>query len=248
MTRDAAYDAIAGWYDAQVRAGSLLHDLAIPALFDLAGPLCGLAVCDLACGQGIVARQCARRGARVTGIDLSRRLLAIAARDEQVEPLGIRYCQGDAQTLDGLLDGIFDGVLCNLALMDIPDLAATFAAVRRVLKPGGWFIFAITHPCFETPASAWLHDDGGHISRTVRGYFADGFWRSGNPDGVRGRVGAYHRTLTTYANDLAEAGFSIERLIEPRATQALIDRVPGYAEVPPLLVARCRIAPRVSGS
>ncbi|HAL49192.1 MAG TPA: class I SAM-dependent methyltransferase, partial [Dehalococcoidia bacterium] len=46
-------------------------------------------------------------------------------------------------------------------------------------------------------------------------YFAEGFWRSENPDGVRGKVGAHHRTLSTYLNGLVEAGLSLERLVEP---------------------------------
>jgi len=71
----AAYDAIAEWYDVSLRAGSLIHDLALPAVWDLAGPLGGRRICDLACGQGIVARQLAARGATVVGVDISDKLL-----------------------------------------------------------------------------------------------------------------------------------------------------------------------------
>ena len=76
MAGAAAYDEIAEWYDEQVRGGGLLHDLVLPALFELAGDVAGQRVCDLACGQGVVARQLAARGAVVTGVDLSARLLA----------------------------------------------------------------------------------------------------------------------------------------------------------------------------
>ena len=63
----SAYDEIAAWYDNTVREGSLLHDLVLPTLFDLIGNVEGLRICDLACGQGVVARHLAKNGAVVVG-------------------------------------------------------------------------------------------------------------------------------------------------------------------------------------
>jgi len=51
----------------------------------------GEGICDLACGQGWVARELARGGAQVTGLDLAPNLLALARRSEEQEPLGIVY-------------------------------------------------------------------------------------------------------------------------------------------------------------
>ena len=39
--------------------------------------------------------------------------------------------------------------------MDIPDLDACLRTVERILRPQGWFVFAITHPCFQMPDSRW---------------------------------------------------------------------------------------------
>lgn len=233
------YDEIAEWYDASVRGGSLLNDLVLAGLFDLVGEVAGQRVCDLGCGQGLVTRELARRGARVTGIDLSAKLLAIARREEEVAPLGIDYRQDDAQAL-ATVAAAYDGVVCNMALMDIPDLAACLRAVARVLCAGGWFVYSITHPCFQTPGSGWLADVPGGPGRVVRGYFQEGHWFSTNLHGVRGKVGAYHRTLGSYFNTLAETGFILERLCEPRATRPLAGSVPSHGEVPALLIARCR--------
>lgn len=152
-TPDAAYDAIADWYDARVRDGSLLHDLVIPGVLGLAGDLVGRSVCDLACGQGVIARELARGGASVVGIDLSGRMLKIARRDEVAEPLGISYRRGDIQDPDVLAGETFDGVVCGMALMDVPDAGAAMRAAHRLLRPGGWFVWAVTHPCFQTPDS-----------------------------------------------------------------------------------------------
>ena len=119
--------------------------------------------------------------------------------------------------------------------MDIEDSSACLHAVSRVLRPGGWFVFLITHPCFEAPGSRWAGAD----RLVVSNYFQEGFWRSDNPEGVRGKVGAHHRTLSTYVNDLVGAGLMIERLVEPRG----VGRDPTRATVgvPAFLLGRCRL-------
>ncbi|MGC4046869.1 MAG: class I SAM-dependent methyltransferase [Armatimonas sp.] len=217
----AAYDAIADWYDKSVRKGVLVSadDLIASELFRSIGGIEGKEICDLACGQGIMARQIAAQGASVVCVDLSQRLLDIAQAEEAASPRGITYIHEDAQSLVSIADTSFDGVLCNMALMDIPDLVATLRAVRRILRPGGWLAFTITHPCFQIPPT--------------QGYFEEGFWRSDNPSGVRGQVGAHHRTLSTYLNALSEAGLALERISEPQ----LAGR-----DVPVVLAALCRRA------
>lgn len=235
-----AYDAIAEWYDGSMQTGSPVHALTMPAILDLCGELAGRQVLDLACGQGILTRELARAGASVIGIDLSGGLLTFARRYEAASPLGIVFKIGDAQTLAEIPDTAFDGVTCCLALMDISDLAACLRSAARVLRAGGWFVFAITHPCFQVPEGRWTGQKGGTIRREVRGYFRELFWRSDNVNGVRGQVGAYHRTLTTYLNTCVEAGLSPEQFAEPQALDETALRVPGYAEVPAVLVVRCR--------
>ncbi len=234
------YDQIADWYNESIRSGSLIHDLVVPELLNLAGDMQGKHVCDLACGQGVIARQLAQKGANVVGVDIAEKLLEFARHSEETEPLGIIYRHDDAQTLASLEDATFDGVLCNMALMDITDISATFHTVRRILREGGWFAFSITHPCFLTPASTWANTEDGAVCREVRAYFTEGFWRSDNPRGVRGQVGAYHRMLSTYLNALAEAGFLLEHMVEPQATGEIAASIPGYTEVPAAILIRCK--------
>ena len=79
---NAAYDAIADWYDEYVRTEPLLYEVVTPAALQLieeTGSLAGAVICDMACGQGVLVRELASRGAYVTGIDISERLLALAA-------------------------------------------------------------------------------------------------------------------------------------------------------------------------
>jgi len=186
----AAYDEIADWYDEIVRTGpqSLHNDFVIPAVLEAAGNIEEWRVCDLACGQGVISRGMAERGASVIGVDISERLLYIARRYELETPLGVTYLLDDAETLGKLAQATFDGVVCSVALMDIQDLGACLDSVARILRPGGWFVFSITHSCFLPPNSPrWTHNEDGTISLKVSRYFEEGFWRSSNPDGVRGK-------------------------------------------------------------
>lgn len=235
-----SYDSIAAWYDALVRAGSPADQVVVPPLFELIGNIQGQRICDLGCGSGRIAQALAGQGAEVIGVDLSAELLTIARRDEAAEPSGVTYLRDNAETLATISDEAFDGVVCHLALMDMANLAATCQAVWRVLRAPGWFIFSITHPCFEAPHSTWTRSADGTTSREVRHYFEEGFWRSENIEGVRGQVGAYHRMLSTYLNRLIQAGFIIERIVEPCATGLAADRVPGYAIVPAFMLIRCK--------
>lgn len=241
----SAYDEIAEWYDTWVGAHSMNDDPYYPAVESLMGDVDGLRVCDLACGQGRVSRHLADRGAHVVGVDLSAKLLEMARRHEETAPRGVDYLCADAATLDGLADGRFDGVVCHMALMDIPDLTATLRSIARILRPGGWFVFAILHPCYHTARSGELEMADGFV-RTIGAYFQEGHWRSESRPGPPGKVGAYHRTLSTYVNALTDSGLVVERLAEPGPGSVTVNSPslsrsgrPVWQEVPAVLVARC---------
>jgi ubiquinone/menaquinone biosynthesis C-methylase UbiE len=237
---DASYNDIAEWYDGFLSERPVYRGVVLPHVLKLVEDVRGQSICDLACGQGWIARELARRGAGVTGIDLAENLLTLARRYEEQESLGIVYVHGDAQSADALMDSSFDGCVCVLALINIPDLQAIFRTVRRILKPGGWLVFVITHPCFETPHAQWVTTDAGKISRTASGYFDERIWMSSNPNGIRSRVGDYHRMLSTYLNTLVEAHLTFERMAEPRATGEQVELVPGNVEVPTIMLVKAR--------
>jgi SAM-dependent methyltransferase len=240
------YDDIAEWYDQWVGPHSMHDDPFFAAVEALMGDISERRICDLACGQGRVSRYLADQGAQVVGIDLSAKLLEIARHHEEELPRGITYLHADAQSLDSENVGTFNGVICFLALMDIPDLASTLKSVAHLLRPDGWFIFSILHPCFHTSQSGELVLPEGMV-RTIRSYFVEGYWRSDTRTGPPGKVGAYHRTFSTYINTLADAGLTVERMSEPCVIGSYTGspslsgvQRPVWAEVPAVMVVRCR--------
>jgi ubiquinone/menaquinone biosynthesis C-methylase UbiE len=210
----ARYDSIADEYAATFTQNAdpdSVWSVAVRHLLELLDPVVGEDICDLACGEGSVARQLASRGAKsVVGVDVSMRLLEHARQRTQTP--NVRYVRDNAQGLHAFVDAAFDAVACNLALMDIPDLAAVYATAFRILRPGGRFVFSLTHPCFQMPG---VPVDGASGTDDIR-YHDEGHWRSEYATGIRGRVGAYHRTLSSYINGLTVAGFTVTELVEPQ--------------------------------
>src|SRR5262245_1694152 len=239
---EPTWSDIAPWYDELIRAGSGPHETAVGCLVGLLPPsLAGQAVVDVGCGQGLATRAVAAAGAaRVVGVDSSPEMVALARGHATPPP--VEYVVDDAQSLASLESGSFDGATCQLALMDIPDLDATLGALCRVLRPGGWFVFVIGHPCFLVPEARPTRNGDGTPALVVRGYFDERFWRSPNPQGVR-RAGNHHRTLTTYLNALVRAGLAVEEVAEPVATGRLGAERPLYREVPMFFAARTRRTP-----
>jgi ubiquinone/menaquinone biosynthesis C-methylase UbiE len=226
----ARYDEIADFYDA--KAGQTITDPSTAALLELAGDVRGMRLLDVACGPGRVARELARRGAQVTGLDISAAQLAKARAYEQREPLGISYLQADVTAHRVLAEQVFDGAVCNHGLADIDDLDGVLATLARLLPAGGWLVFSLLHPCFP----GWDRDAPPSWPPR-QGYFHEGWWLASNP-GFRGKVGASHRMLSTYLNALTGHGFAPGQVAEPRPRDAWQQRLPGAAPVPLYLVAR----------
>jgi len=228
----ARYDQIADFYEQ--RSGKTVSDPATAALLDLAGDVGGLRLLEVACGPGRVARELARRGACLTGLDISAALLAKARAREAAEPLGISYLHADV-TVSGVLGGqIFDGVACNYGLSDIDDLDGVLGNVAGALRPGGWFVFSLLHPCFP----GW-DSDAPSSWPPGQGYYREGWWLASNT-GYRGRVGASHRMISTYLNCLTGHGLVLDQAAEPPPGPDMERRrPPGAAPVPFYFAARC---------
>jgi 2-polyprenyl-6-hydroxyphenyl methylase / 3-demethylubiquinone-9 3-methyltransferase len=98
----------------------------------------GARVLDVGCGGGILTEAMARRGAKVTGIDLSEKALRVAQLHLLESKLDIRY---EACSVDDV-GGEFDLVTCMELLEHVPDPSAMVAACARRVRPGGQVFFS----------------------------------------------------------------------------------------------------------
>ena len=107
----------------------------------------GLRVLDLGCGGGFTCEFLAKRGATVTGVDLSSACIEAASRHARETGLFIRYQQGEGESLP-FEKNEFDVVVCVDVLEHVADPAQTIGEVSRVLRPNGQF-------CFDTINRTW---------------------------------------------------------------------------------------------
>jgi len=105
----------------------------------------GMDVLDVACGTGNAARPAARAGARVTGLDLTARLLEVARRQAKSEGLEIEWKEGDAENLP-FEDAHFDRVLSTFGHMFAPRHQRTADEMARVCRRGGAIVIATWSP------------------------------------------------------------------------------------------------------
>jgi 2-polyprenyl-6-hydroxyphenyl methylase/3-demethylubiquinone-9 3-methyltransferase len=104
--------------------------------------LAGKRVLDVGCGGGILAESMARKGASVTGIDLSEKALRVAQLHLHESRLAVRYELASAEQYAPSHAGEFDAVTCMELLEHVPDPASTVAACARLAKPGGRVFFS----------------------------------------------------------------------------------------------------------
>ena len=222
----AAWDENASTWAAEVRAGhDRIHEVfTSPRFLEFVPDLAGLSVIDLGCGEGRHTRLFAKRGAQMTGVDISPRMLELARAEEAREPLGIRYQLESSAGLRSFADHSFDAAVSSMALMDTPDFPAVAREVFRVLRPGGGFYFSVLHPCFMGRDSTWGKDGTGREGRLVPDYWSDEPYleRWGFADAPPFTILYFPYRLEDYVNGLCAAGFRIERVREPRPTAALV--------------------------
>jgi SAM-dependent methyltransferase len=243
VTGVESWDTIADWYAERLRSGSGMHEFARDVLLDAVPvELHGVRVIDVGCGEGILTRAVALRGAAVVGIDPTAGLIAHARRAEETARTGAVYAVDDGCSLSTVADESVDWVIAGLALNNIPDLEAAVRSVSRVLVPGGRFVFTIPHPCFEAPHAGWVETDEGTSRRVCGDYLDEGFWRSTNPEGAR-RAGNQHRTLSRYLMELIAQGFMVDLVAEPAPDQRVAAEQPRRVGLPPFLLVRARRGP-----
>ena len=237
------WDANAEAWTRLTRAGYDIYrdGLNTPAFLEMLPEVGGLSGLDVGCGEGHNTRLVAERGARMTGIDISENFVRHAREEERREPRGIRYARASAVELP-FQNASFDFATAFMSLMDIPETGRVLAEVFRVLRPGAFFQFSITHPCFDTPHRENLRDETGRTDAIeVGGYFhgregevKEWLFSAAPPEVREGlppfRVPVFMRTLSSWLNRLVEAGFVLERFGEPYPDDEAVREHPGLQD------------------
>ncbi len=105
-------------------------------------PLVGKTVVDIGCGGGILAESMAKKGAKVTGIDLSEKALKVADLHSLESGVQVRYELVSAEDLAAREPASYDVVTCMEMLEHVPDPAAVVQACASLVKPGGHVFFS----------------------------------------------------------------------------------------------------------
>jgi len=209
----AEWDKVAEWWNTEAGDVGVWHQQndIDPVIFKIIGDVKNRRVLEIGCGNGYFSRFLAKRGAHVTGVDLSDRLLKFAIAREKANPLGIKYLTRDAANLYDLKSKSFDIVVANMSLMDIANAKGAIKEVSRVLKRGGRFIFSITHPVFCDFRQQWvIIREGGkkYFARATGKYLSSSvekrtLWASGI------KATEYHRSVETYFGYLRSANLFV---------------------------------------
>jgi 2-polyprenyl-6-hydroxyphenyl methylase/3-demethylubiquinone-9 3-methyltransferase len=103
----------------------------------------GKQVLDIGCGGGILSDAMARKGAKVTGIDLSVKALRVAELHAlEAGTRDVEYREISAEALALQEPASFDVVTCMEMLEHVPDPSSIVRACAELVRPGGWVFFS----------------------------------------------------------------------------------------------------------
>jgi ubiquinone/menaquinone biosynthesis C-methylase UbiE len=208
-----AYEEMADSYDAMIdhKPHNAYYDR--PNTLKLITEVKGKSILDAACGPGKYAEILIAKGAEVTGFDLSPRMVELAERRNKGS--GKFFVQDLASPFTMLEEDTFDIVLCALALHYIEDWNLTIQEFYRVLKPGGQLVISIEHPFFEYT-----------YFKSARYFEVEGMKCTWKGFGKPIEMHNYRRPLEACIMPIANNGFYIDKIIEPKPVEK-------YAQVDP---------------
>jgi SAM-dependent methyltransferase len=186
-----------------------------PVLWRFAGDVRGRSVLDAGCGTGYLTQQLFDRGAKVTGVDFSERMIEIARTDHPAIEFRVDSCS----ELRTIADASTDLVITNYVLMDTPDLSGTMRAICRILRPGGVAVHIFSHPCFPAGRARTEASGAGVSYKWVFPYFEPHECTDPPWGHFTERFIWFHRPLSDYWKAFVAAGFSVVDFEEPRLTE-----------------------------
>jgi SAM-dependent methyltransferase len=213
------YDAFAEAYAAESESNLVNGYYVRPAVLDLAGDVAGRRILDVGCGAGPLMESLRDRGAVVSGVEPSIKMLELARKrlgeDADLHQAGLG---GDPLPFP---DGAFDDVVACLVLHYLEDWKAPLADLRRVLTRGGRLIVVVDHPFIYK----LMHPEADYFAVIPR----PEEWTFG---GHTAPMLFWHRPLHAMCAAFTEAGFRIAVLSEPPPAPGARERFPEeFAEI-----------------
>lgn len=206
----AAYDAFAATVQKWSERPDRVH-LEWPATRSLLPSVEGKRVLDAGCGVGDYSEWLIERGADVVAVDVAEETVE-RTRERLPDDAATVHRADLTEPLDYLDDESVDLVLSQLVLEHVRDWEPVFAEFYRVLRPGGAFVFSTGHP-----VSNWVNVD------EAENFFETEVFVQQTDDL---ELTSYRRPLAAHVNPLADAGFVIERLLEPKPAPPFEDHDP----------------------
>ncbi|MGA2308153.1 MAG: class I SAM-dependent methyltransferase [Candidatus Bathyarchaeia archaeon] len=168
---------------------------------------------EVGCGGGQNAIVLAKWGARSVGLDISEEQIKHARKLARKEKVRVPFHVGKMEDLGVFKAESFDIVLSSFAVEYADDILAAFEEVFRVLRKTGLFVLAVTHPIIGRGRTSRC---GKRRIWSVSNYFdrRKRVWKWKVEDGVAEFRGQ-QVTIQDYFDLLGEAGFAVERVLEP---------------------------------
>jgi SAM-dependent methyltransferase len=176
----------------------------------------GQDVLDVGCGTGVVSVTATRRGAKVTGIDLTPELLVHARENAAIAGVHVEWREGDAENLP-FADNSFHAVVSQFGHMFAPRPDVAIAEMLRVLKPGGTIAFSTWPP--ELLVGRTFRVSAKYGPAPPPGVVAPVLW--GDPNVVRERLG---NAVTSIEFD---CGRIVVPTLSPQHFRSLIEKTAG---------------------
>jgi SAM-dependent methyltransferase len=176
----------------------------------LLGDVRGRRVIEIGAGAAQCSRWLITQGAQAIGLDVSSTQLSASRQLDAGTGLSTPVVQADAQQLP-FADESFD-LACSAygAVPFVSDSGAVMAEAARVLRPGGRWVFAVTHPI------RWSFPDdpgeGGLVA--VTSYFDRRPYVEVDENGVPTYV-EHHRTIGDRVREIVAAGLVLDDIVEP---------------------------------
>jgi SAM-dependent methyltransferase len=174
----------------------------------------------------------------VTVCDINAEMLAVGReRAEKLSLDNVEFVEGNAEQPD-FADRSFDAYTIAFGIRNVPRIEAALREAYRVLKPGAFLQFSITHPCFDLKYKRSLRDENGiAYAVEISGYFektdgelAEWLFSAAPPEETGGvpnfKIPVFSRTISEWLNLLADTGFILEHLEEPRPDGPTVRRYP----------------------